>query len=221
MKLTLKSEIIPWLLIVASIAAAVYFYFTFPAVVATHWNFAGQADGFSGRAFAAFFLPVLIIAVYLFMSALPYLDPKKERYKEFAGAYLGFRLVFILLFLALEIITGLYNLGYTINVSIAVSWLIGLLMFYIGWLMPRIKSNWFIGIRTPWTLSSESVWNKTHAFGRWLFIVFGICLILMPYLPETWAIVIFILGILILLLGSFGYSYWLYYQENKHKEIKK
>ncbi|MFA6593627.1 MAG: SdpI family protein [Candidatus Buchananbacteria bacterium] len=215
MKLNLKSEIIPWLLILISSVAAIYFYFNFPAVVATHWNFYGQADGFSGRGFGAFFLPILVIISYLFITLLPYLDPKKERYKEFLGAYLGFRTVLILLFVFLQFITGFYNLGYKLNIGIAVTWLIGLLMLYIGWLMPKIKSNWFVGIRTPWTLSSDNVWNKTHALGRWLFVIFGLDIILMPYLPETWAITAFILGLMVLLLGSFGYSYWLYCQEKK------
>jgi len=214
-KISWKTEIIPIIILLLCGLASIYFYNHFPTLVATHWNLQGQPDGYSGKTFAAFFFPALLILMYLLFVFLPQFDPKRERYAEFSKVYNIFRHLIVGIMAIIFLATGLYNLGYDINIGIVTASSIGLMMIVLGYYMKEIKSNWFIGIRTPWTLSSENVWNKTHRLGGILFMVFGLILVIMPFLPETLAIFLTIAWIIILLLGTFGYSYWLFRQEKK------
>jgi uncharacterized membrane protein len=78
-----KEWLAPFLIILSGLAS-IYFYTHFPQLVATHWNFQGQPDGWSGKTFAAFFFPILILGIYLLMLFLPLLDPGRRRYQEFS-----------------------------------------------------------------------------------------------------------------------------------------
>jgi len=214
-KPTLKTEIAPLILIIASVILSFYFYARWPAQVASHWNFRGIVDGYSSSVFMAFFFPLLFIGMYILFWVLPYIDPKRERYAEFAKTYHIFKAVIIAALFAVYVATGIYNLGYNFNVGIAVAVIIGILMIIIGNYLGKIKFNYFMGIRTPWTLASETVWNKTHRVGRWLFILFGTALIVSPFLPEALGIIVFIAGAVIAIVGSFFYSYIAFIQEKK------
>ena len=121
-------------------------------------------------------------------------------------------LVMTLVFLA----SGLFNLGYNVQIQYVIPTLIGILMIILGNYMGKLKPNWFVGIKTPWTLSSENIWNKTHRMGGYAFILFGILIILTPFLPKTLGFLAFGLGILLVTVGTFGYSYWLYRKENNN-----
>jgi len=215
---TIKSEILPLLVILISVIASFYFYAHFPPVVVTHWNFAGQPDGWSSAGFAAFFLPILLIGMYLLFLIIPYLDPKKDRYQQFRKPYHIFKAIIITVMTFIYFVASFNGLGYPLNVSLWVPGLIGLLFIVMGNYMSKIKPNWFIGIRTPWTLSSEEVWNKTHRLGGKLFIIAGLLMITEGFLPASWRLAIFIFIILLVTIGTFGYSYYLYWQEQKKKK---
>ena len=212
---TLKTEIAPLILIIASVILSFYFYAHWPAQVASHWNFRGIVDGYSSSIFMAFFFPLLFIGIYLLFLVLPYIDPKRERYAEFAKTYHIFKAAIIAALFAVYVVTGIYNLGYVFNVGIAVAVIIGILMIVIGNYLGNIKFNYFMGIRTPWTLASETVWDKTHHASRWFFIVFGLLIIIAPFLPEIGGIVVLITGAVIAVVGSFLYSYLVFRQEKK------
>ncbi|MBI5621670.1 DUF1648 domain-containing protein [Candidatus Falkowbacteria bacterium] len=89
-KLSLKTELVIIILILLNIGAAFWFYAHTPEQIPTHWNTAGEIDGYSSRAFGATFLPALTIGIYLLLILLPYLDPKRDRYQEFANIYFIF-----------------------------------------------------------------------------------------------------------------------------------
>jgi len=208
-----KTEWPVLILLLALVALSFYFYSHSPAIVASHWNFRGEVDGYSSRAFASFFFPGLIIGIYLLFLILPNLDPKKERYPDFLKTYNVFRYAMVIVLAIIYLATGIYNIGYHINIGVIVAGTIGLLMIILGNYMGKIKNNWFVGIRTPWTLSSENVWNKTHRVGGYLFMIFGLIIMIAPFLPETIGLVLFFGWTVILLVGTFAYSYWLYRQE--------
>lgn len=174
LKPTLKTEIAPIALIVIAWAASYYFYGRLPDSVPTHWNFSGEPDGWSSRGFASLFFPALVTGAYLLYLLVPALDPKRERYAEFRRPYHIFKACFVGLLVALYFAIGFAGLGYDVPVDTLATLLVGALLVVIGNYMGKLKQNWLFGIRTPWTLSSEAVWNKTHRLGGKLFIVAGV-----------------------------------------------
>ena len=217
-KPTLKTEILPILLLVMAAAASFYFYANFPERVPIHWNMAGEVDSYGSRATGAFLFPGILVGMYLLFLIIPYIDPKKARYIQFRKVYHIFKAFMIFFLAAIYFIASLNALGYNIPVGLWVPMMVGLLFIVIGNYMGKIKSNWFMGIRTPWTLSSEEVWNKTHRFGGKVFIFGGILMILMYFLPLNCRLPLFIIIITIILLGTVGYSYMLYRREEKKKD---
>lgn len=214
-KLSLKTEWFSVALIILSLLSAVYFYQNFPAQVPTHWNFQGEVNGYSGPLMAAFIIPIMMIGLYLLFLALPYLDPKKDDYASFAGVYHKFKDLIITFLFILFLMTSLNGLGYKINMGLWSPLLVGLLFVLIGLMLDKVKMNWFLGIRTPWTLSSPSVWEKTHKMSGRVLILAGLLMALTVVLPDKLKITGFILAIALIIFALPIYSYWLYRQENK------
>lgn len=212
-KPTLKSEIIPCLLIITSILASFYFYSRFPARVATHWGFNGEPNGWSGSLFAAFFLPIINLAMYLLLLFVPLLDPKKDRYAEFSRAYHIFKAMIVAILTFLYFLVGFNGLGYNAPVGTITPILIGVMFIVIGNYFAKFKSNWTIGMRNMWTLSSEIVWNKTNRLAGKLFILGGLIIMLMPLWPDAWRAPLLIAIVAGLVLAPNIYSYFIYKAE--------
>jgi uncharacterized membrane protein len=196
-----------FLLVVAGWGSGWLFWGSFPEKVATHWNFAGEVDGYSSREVGAFLMPVLMLVMYVMFLVLPKIDPHKQSYKEFAGAYKFMQVVILGMVLILHVVMGAANLGSPIAINQVVPMVIGVGMILMGLVLDKIKQNWFVGIKTPWTLSSPVVWEKTHRAGKWVFIVLGGLMMVAPGL--------FLIGTIMMLPGIMGYSYWVYKQEKK------
>ncbi|MFA6428047.1 MAG: SdpI family protein [Candidatus Buchananbacteria bacterium] len=215
LKASWRTEIIPVLLIILAVASSFYFYANFPEQVPIHWNVYGQVDGWSSRAFGAFFFPALITGMYLLFFIFPYLDPKKERYEQFAKAYHIFKGAIVAFVALLYFYTSLIALGHQLlPVNVAVPVGIGVLFIIIGNYLGKVKANWFMGIRTPWTLSSEEVWNKSNRLGGKIFIIMGLFSVLGFWLPSTIFFGIFITMVIVGSLIPIVYSYWLWRKLN-------
>lgn len=205
---SLKTELLPILLILLSLILSFYFYALLPEQVVTHWNASGAPDGYSSRGFASFFFPFFNLAIYFLMLGVPYLDPKKENYENFRSVYHLVKNSLVAFMTLIYLVVGLNGLGYQIPVNIIIPLGIGLLFFIIGLNLNRIKPNWFFGIRTPWTLSSPQVWQRTHKYGSKIFMLGGCLMMLAAIFPAyfLWFIVLFIL----LILSTVVYSYIIY-----------
>jgi len=212
---TIKTEIIPIGLIMLMGIASFYLYQSFPEQVPMHWNFAGEVDGWGSRFTGAFLMPGMAIFIYLLMLGLPMLDPKKARYAQFDRTYHIFKVLLVGFIALLYTTISANTLGYNINVGTVIPVAVGALFIAMGNYMGKIKPNWFMGIRTPWTLSSEAVWNKTHRVGGKIFMLGGLIFMLMPLLSPAWQTPLFITVILMLSLGTMGYSYVVYRNEKK------
>lgn len=217
-KLSIKTELVPLTFVTATVATVLCFYNNLPEKVASHWNFAGQVDGWSSNTFHGIFFPLLIIVLYALLLVLPLVDPHKENYQKFITTYHIFKGLIIATLFVIYLATTLFNLGYQINVGVIVATTIGILMVIMGYYLRDIKENWFVGIRTPWTMSSPTVWTKTHKFASWLFMAFGLILIVIPHLPAVFGITLFIIGIIGVVFGSFLYSYLIFIKEKKQKK---
>ena len=208
-------NIIQIVIISASVALSVYFYQHFPARVPMHWNIAGEIDGWSSRGFGAFLFPVILIAIYFLFEILPKIDPRRANYPEFKKVYSIFKTAIMAIFFGIYILTGLSGLGVKVAVDLWVPAGIGLLFIILGNYFGKLRNNYFVGIRTPWTLSNEEVWNKTHRLGGKLFILGGVAMMLMGVIPVGIRVAVFIAVVLMISVVPILYSYII------HKKLSK
>lgn len=218
LKTELKHEWYIFLIIMFVLLLGVVVYPALPEQIAIHWDVEGQPDGYGSRFFGVFGLPLITLGVYLLLLFTPILDPRRQNYPKFATIYRWFKLGLVLFMLALHLATLAFNLGYPIAITRFVTFAIGLLFALLGRGLPRIAPNFFVGIRTPWTLASAEVWTRTHRFGGKLFFWSGIALIGSTFLPDRtrfWLLMVLVFG---LVLATAVYSYLCFRQEKKAKE---
>lgn len=194
----------------ASIILSIYFYQNFPARVPIHWDVAGEVNGWGSRGFAAFLMPVLLVAIYFLFELLPKIDPRKENYAEFSKVYSIIKTAIMLVLFGVYILTSLNALGFAVSISFWVPFAIGLMFIVLGNYFGKIRNNYFVGIRTPWTLANEEVWNKTHRLGGKLFILGGIVMLFMGFIPTMLRIPMLIVVILGIAVVPMIYSYVIY-----------
>lgn len=215
-KATIKTEIIPIILIIISILASFYFYANFPEKVPTHWNYKGEIDGWSAKGFAAFFFPGLNLGMYLLFLCLPYFDPKRDKYIQFHKPYHVFKNLLITFMTGIYFLIGFAGLGFELAIGKIIPVAVGILFLIIGNYLGKIKSNWFMGIRTPWTLSSEEVWNKTHRLGGKMFMLFGLLMICGIFLPSQAYWIIFLASVFAVAIVPMVYSFFLFKKNQKN-----
>lgn len=202
-----KSTIAILILIIASFIIAVYAFNTIQTDrIASHWDANGNVNGYMSKFWGLFLLPVMLIGLYFMFLLIPRIDPLKKNYKKFKTYYEGFILVIILFMFYVFVLTILSNLGYVFNMSKMIMPAVALLFIIMGVFMKKLKRNWFVGIRTPWTISNDVVWEKTHVLGSKLFIAIGLITLAGMFFQEftLWFI---ILPILLSTIFLIIYSY--------------
>jgi uncharacterized membrane protein len=168
----IRVAIIAGLIITFTLTLAIYP--TAPDRIVSHWNAAGQADGYMSTFWGLFLIPFIMTGFVALFTIFPRIDPYKKNYEKFRDYYEGFILLFVVFMLAIQVQIILWSIGYQISPNLTFPVLIGMLFIYIGFLLGHAEQNWFVGIRTPWTLSSKTVWKKTHEIGGKLFIIAGV-----------------------------------------------
>jgi len=164
-----KTNIIIFLIIFLSFTLAFYFYSQMPDQMASHWNTKGEVDDHMSKFWGLFLMPLISLGMFLIFIFIPKIDPLKNNIKKFRK-YFDWFIVLIIAFLFYIYLLSIYwNLGYQFNIGIMIIPAISILFYFIGVILKQSKRNWFIGIRTPWTLSSDIVWDKTHQLGSKLF----------------------------------------------------
>ncbi|HLC63925.1 MAG TPA: SdpI family protein [Patescibacteria group bacterium] len=215
MKFTFKTEIIPILIALVSITLGFYFYSVFPDSVPVHWGVDGTPDRYGSKFEGAWLMPLIAIGMYLLFRFLPYIDPKKDKYQQFAKVYFIFRLIILLMMLVIYLVASANSLGYNVRVEVWIPVAVGILFLIMGNYMGKLKPNWFMGIRTPWTLSNDEVWNKTHRLGGKLFILLGLLMIITPLLPYTNIFATLVIPVIVVSLIPIVYSYVIYRKAGK------
>lgn len=179
-----RSYVIILLLITLSLLLGVYLYPRVPERMASHWNTLGQVDGYTPKLWGLFLLPLMSLLLLLFLMAIPRIDPLKSNIEKFRGYYDGFIVLCAVFFLYMHVLTMLWSLGLTFDMNQALAPAMGLLFFAAGVMVENAKRNWFIGIRTPWTLSNDEVWEKTHRLGGKLFRLAGLVALVGILVPK-------------------------------------
>jgi uncharacterized membrane protein len=210
MKRTLRGELVQLLPIAAMFVVGALCWSHASAHIPVHWNWEGKVDRYGGKFEGLLLLPLVTLGLYGLLLVLPLFDPGKANYRTFAGTYNAIRLTITLFLSTIYAVGVLASLGYHINMTTVVGLAMGLLFLVLGNVMGKIRPNWFVGVRTPWTLSSKLSWTKTHRLAGWLFIVMGFVAVAWALLQTQW-----MLGVMIGTYAVFGvslvvYSYLVY-----------
>jgi len=202
--------------VVFTVILAFSVYSILPNTVPTHWNAAGEVDGWGASWEGAFLFPIMMIGILLIFVVIPKIIVFKKNFKDFEKQYWILAFVILLFFFLFYIMTILPNFGYDFNFSQILVLPMAMLFISIGILLPSFKRNFFVGIRTPWTLADDKIWTKTHKLGGKLFILAGFAsLISVPFPNATiWVLVV---GALITGIGSMLYSLYLFKKIGKNK----
>ena len=200
--------------VIAAVVVSVVFFPRLPARVPTHWNAAGQIDGYSSRAFGAFLMPAVMLGMLALFAALPSLSPKGFEVEGGSRAYAAIVLALLLFLLVVHVQVLLAAMNIARSMSSLIPILTGALFVVLGNYLPKFRRNFFVGIRTPWTLANEDVWFRTHRFGGVLFVISGILLIVVSPFLRVEASFEFLLALaLITAFASIIYSFVIYKKE--------
>ncbi|MBS3088582.1 SdpI family protein [Candidatus Pacearchaeota archaeon] len=196
-------------IILASFAIGIYFYNAVPEQMASHWNYAGEVDDYMSKNYGLFLMPVVSVLMVLLFIFIVKIDPLRKNIKKFMGYYIGLILAIVLFLFYLNLLSIFANLGYDFNMTQMMMPALGILFYFIGIVLKKAKRNWFVGIRTPWTLSSDKVWDKTHLLGSRLFKIAGVISFAGIILPgyAMWFAIVPVLTFSIYLIV---YSYFLF-----------
>lgn len=206
-------------LVFLSFVLSIYFYPQVPEQMATHWNSQGEVDGYMPKLWGLFFAPLMIMGLAIMFLIIPKIDPMKENIEKFRKYYDRFIVILILFMVAVHLQILLWNIGIRISPNAVLPLGIGLLFYYIGVLTENAERNWFIGIRTPWTLSSDRVWKRTNRLGGKLFKIAGIAAVFGAFFPE-YAIYFILVPVIFVAVFTVIYSYVEYQKELKEDKRK-
>lgn len=207
--------IIVAILIVASTLAGLLLWNQLPEQMASHWGANDQVNGTMSKFWGVFLMPAITIAMLLLFLVIPSIDPLKANIAQFRDYFNAFIALIVAFMVYIYGLTLAWNLGYTsFRMSTAMLPALGLLFIFIGAMIGKAKRNFFIGIRTPWTLSSDKVWDETHRVGSKLFIASGVLALLGAFFPDYafWFIMVPVMGTA---LFTVVYSYVLFQREQK------
>jgi uncharacterized membrane protein len=203
-------------MIVAAMLAGLLLWNKLPEQMASHWDVNDQVNGYMPKFWGVFMMPLVTLGMSVLFLVIPAIDPLKANIAKFREAFNLFIALIVAFMLYIHALTLAWSLGYT-NFKMSTSMLpaMGLLFIFIGFMLRKAKRNFYIGIRTPWTLSSDYVWDKTHQLGATLFMASGLLTFIggiFGGMAAFWFLFVPLIGSTIFLLV---YSYALYQREVK------
>lgn len=200
-----------WLVLLAMFALAAWTWPHAPGSIPVHWNADGRVDRFAGKAEGLLALPAMALGTYLLLRVLPRFDPGRANYATFAGAYNVIRFTVLAILAAAYGWIHLALRGQGASGAPFVGTLLaGFALVMLGGVMGKLRPNWFVGVRTPWTLSSKKAWVGTHRLAGWLFVLSGLILWAVMLASPSWAVRLIPVVLLVSAGLSAIYSYVLW-----------
>jgi len=209
-----KSEIVIVGIALLSFVIGVYYYPQMPEQMASHWNAKGQVDDYLSKFWGLFLIPITLVGLALLFMAVPRMDPLRENIEKFRRYYDGFVILFMLFMIVVYLLTILWNTGIKISLNVFLPIAAGIMFVGVGILVENTRQNWFVGIRTPWTMSSESVWDKTHRMAGKLFKIAG-AIAIVGILFQSYAVYFVLVPAILVAVYTVAYSYVEYKKERK------
>ncbi|MEB4857021.1 SdpI family protein [Priestia megaterium] len=209
----MKKHVFPLSITLLTLVAWIIALPHLPATMPIHWGANGEADGFATKINAMILTVGIMVLIYFVIAFVPRIDPRKENYKYFSKTYNILLNAVLLLFFFVNMSTILQGLGYNVPMSYIAPIMAGLVFIIIGNYLQRVRSNYFMGIRTPWTLSNENVWKKTHRLSGKIFFIGGLLILISAFLPDGYKSIIMWGSIVLCVAIPYLYSYVAYKKE--------
>ena len=205
-----------WLIgcMLVSVAATLLVYESIPEKVPAHWGISGEIDRYENKIWL-FFTASLPFLLYALMYLIPRIDPRPDSYQKHSVPYELIVIAIILFLMGMHWSVIMYSLGFPVNIPVLVKFFSGILFLLIGIYMPQIRHNYTFGIRTPWTLASETVWKKTHEKGALVFLVNGVLWTSLAFFEAEFVFYFLLSAIFLGTMWLFYYSWKLYNLEKK------
>jgi uncharacterized membrane protein len=205
------TEIIILLVLAIPFIAAFIFWDKLPNQMAIHFNFNGEADGFSSKPFGLLMLPVFNVLIWLLLKFLPKIIMPQQQFDLFSKRYVVIRLLVHSFIMALYLAILMYTLQHRTNIILFIAYGILVLLLVIGNYLNNIKPNNFIGVRTPWTMKNAEVWRKTHHLTSRLWVAASLLMMcIIPFVTELQVSVLLIAYFIIITIPPIIYSYIIY-----------
>ena len=203
------------ILIAVGVLVSIVAWPSLPDTLPTHWDADGRVDGTSPKLVALFLLPSIAAALLAGLTFLPRIDPRHENYRKFQGSYDLMVTMFVAMLIAIHLTTVASALGAAIPVAKVVSASLGVFLMAIGNFLPRARPNFFLGIRTPWTLSSDTVWTRTHRVGGYALVAVGLLQLAVAFIGGPQAQLGTVAIIVAISLSLVAYSFVLWQREQR------
>ncbi|MFT5502200.1 MAG: putative membrane protein [Woeseiaceae bacterium] len=194
--------------IAIAVTTAAFLYPSLPDQIPTHWNIEGQVDGTMSKPWGMIILPLSAIFVFLLMKVIPAISPQGFRTEKFTGVLNIFTVALVGFMSGVALLVLLEGSGRNVYINEMIFAGVGLLFIIMGSYLGKVRKNFFLGIKTPWTLASDEVWDRTHRFGGRIFVLIGFFLFLNAFVrfPVRWLLGATIVAALVPVV----YSYFLY-----------
>ncbi len=209
-------------LVVGMLAVSVWGWPQIPdgAQVPIHWGIDGQANGWAPKWQGLLLLPILTVGIALLLAVAPRFDPRYSNIQRSATAYWAIAFGAILLMAVIHIAAVLVATGRSVDIGLIVSLSVGALFIVVGNFLGKTRSSWIFGIRTPWTLSSELSWARTHRLGGYLFMLLGAAVMVLAIVaPKGPEVIVLLGGLAIVGVTVFAYSYLVWRHDPDRQQI--
>jgi uncharacterized membrane protein len=201
------------LLVMAAVAVALYPLL--PQQIPTHWGLSGEPDGWTSKWPGAFLFVGLAAGIWLLLLLLRRIDPRRRHYAEFEPTFWLILNVLVLFLALLQGVAFGAALGWPVDMPRIVLLAIGLMFVALGNYLPRVRSNWWVGVRTPWTLESERVWRATHRLAGRTFVAGGLMIMVAAILADALRPWVALAGLLLGGIVPVVYSYIVWRREKR------
>lgn len=214
-KINVKQDWMIWLIMLAPVIYAFLVWDKLPGQLPVHFGFNGKADGFASKTGTMLIFPGLNLLVYFALVFLPGIDPMKASYERFEKSYRMLRISISGLFSALFFLVMAYSMDLPLGQPRYLFTVLFIFFAIFGNYLKTVRPNFFIGIRTPWTLMNAESWRKTHALTGKIWFLGGLAgFILTLFLPESWLGYLMLIFILVSTILAVAASYFYYRNAN-------
>ena len=203
-------------IVLLSVLIGIVLYPSMPDAMASHWDAAGQVNGYMPKFWGLFLMPIISTMLLGLFIAIPKIDPLAKNIRKFRKQFDMFVLLMMMFMLYIYLLTIGWNFGVRFGMTQALAPALALLFYYMGAMMEESKRNWFIGIRTPWTMSSDRVWGETNRLGGKLMKAAGVVALFGVVFPD-FAFTLILAPVIAFAIFSVVYSYVIFKKQSKRK----